>query len=243
MQFFKKQHLNKNKLPIHIAFIIDGNGRWAKKRGLPRTVGHSYGVNAVANTVQNCMDLGIQYMSFYTFSTENWKRPKAEIDAIFELLGDFLKKDVKEYENKNIKLITSGDLTKLPEELQQLIEDIKQKTKHNSAFVVNIALNYGGRDEIVTAVNNMIKSGVKQVDKQLFSNYLYTKNLPDPDFIIRTSGELRTSNFMPYQSAYSEWYFPKTLWPDFGKKELILALKEYEKRNRRFGSIEKGKTK
>ena len=237
MQRQKKHSLQKNKLPVHIAFIIDGNGRWATKRGLPRSVGHSYGVNAVANTINNCIELGIKYMSFYTFSTENWKRPKEEIDTIFTLLRDYLNKDAKEYENKNIKLITSGDLQKLPTDLQKLIEDVKQKTINNTEFVVNIALNYGGRDEIIKAVNEIIETKVKSVDKEVFKNYLYTKDLPDPDFIIRTSGEFRTSNFMPYQAVYAEWYFPKTLWPDFDQKQLYKALKHFEKRDRRFGSI------
>jgi|AntRauTorcE11897_2_1112592.scaffolds.fasta_scaffold00001_98 undecaprenyl diphosphate synthase len=240
MRLFKrKTKLDHNKLPKHIAFILDGNGRWAKKRGIPRAIGHSYGVKAVANTIENCMNLGIKYMSFYTFSTENWKRPQQEINAIFDLLRDYIKKDWQEYENKPIKLVTSGDITKLPEDLYKEIQKVKDKTANKDEFVVNIALNYGGRDEIVNAVNTIIDTGVKKVDKESFKNYLYTKDLPDPDLIIRTSGEVRTSNFMPYQSAYSEWHFPKTFWPDFNKKELEKALVNYQSRNRRFGSIKK----
>ena len=235
----KRQELVKEKLPNHIAFIIDGNGRWAKKRGLPRTVGHNYGVESVAKTIDNCVKLGIKYMSFYTFSTENWKRPKEEVDTIFELLREYLKKDFKEYENNNIRLITSGDLTKLPKDLQVEIEKIKEKTKNYTDFVVNIAINYGGRDEIVRAVNKVDEEDVKIVTKESFASYLYTKDMPDPDLIIRTSGEFRTSNFMPYQAAYAEWAFPKTLWPDFNKKQLVKLLLNYQKRDRRFGAIKK----
>jgi undecaprenyl diphosphate synthase len=235
----KRQELVNEKLPKHIAFIIDGNGRWAQKRGLPRTVGHSYGVQAVANTIENCINLGIKYMSFYTFSTENWKRPKEEVDTIFELLRDYLKKDFQEYENKNIRVITSGDLAKLPQDVKEEIEKIKEKTKNCKEFVVNIAINYGGRDEIIKAVNTIINEGKKEVTKETFANYLYTKDLPDPDLIVRTSGEFRTSNFMPYQAAYAEWAFPKTLWPDFNKKKLIKVLLNYQKRDRRFGAIKK----
>lgn len=228
---------------MHIAFIIDGNGRWAKKRGFPRTVGHNYGVKAVSHTIENCIGLGIKYMSFYTFSTENWKRPKEEIDAIFDLLRDYLKKDWQEYESKGIKLITSGDLTKLPTDLQEEIEKVKQKTKNNTDFVVNIAINYGGRDEIIKAVNDIINAGVKTVTKEEFKNFLYTKDLPDPDLIVRTSGEHRTSNFMPFQSAYSEWYFGKILWPDFNKKALVDALLNYQKRERRMGGLKQKEKK
>ena len=239
----KRQELIKEKLPVHIGFILDGNGRWAKKRGLNRTIGHAKGVESVAKTIENCVNLGIKYMSFYTFSTENWKRPKEEVDTIFELLREYLKKDFQEYENNNIRLVTSGDITKLPKDVLEEIEKIKEKTKHCNDFVVNIAINYGGRDEIVKAVNTIINEGVKEVTKESFSSYLYTKDLPDPDLIIRTSGEFRTSNFMPYQAAYSEWAFPKTLWPDFNKKHLVKILLNCQKRDRRFGAIKKEESK
>ncbi|MDD4210923.1 MAG: polyprenyl diphosphate synthase [Clostridia bacterium] len=235
--------LDANKLPHHIAFIIDGNGRWAKKKGLPRTVGHSFGVKAVADTVQNCVNLGIKYMSFYAFSTENWNRPQDEVDAIFELLRDYIKQYVGDYENKNIKVMTSGDITKLPKDIYETIEEAKEKTKHCTDFVLNIALNYGGRDEIIRGINQIIKDGVKDVSKESFKTYLYTKNLPDPDLIVRTSGEFRTSNFMPYQAVYSEWAFPKTYWPDFNNKQLIKILLNFQKRDRRFGAIKKEEKK
>jgi undecaprenyl diphosphate synthase len=242
MSIFKKdkQHLIiESKKPTHIAFIIDGNGRWAKKRGFPRTTGHKFGVEAVGNTIKNCLELGIKYISFYTFSTENWNRPKEEIDAIFELLREYIEKDTKDYEKNNIKFVTSGDLKKLPKDITAEIEKAKEKTKNNTAMVVNMAINYGGRDEIILAVNNIIKEGKTEVDKESFKNYLYTANMPDPDLIIRTSGEMRTSNFMPYQAVYSEWYFPKTYWPDFNKSSLVEAILNYQKRNRRFGVIKR----
>lgn len=243
MSFFKKIKLDSKKMPNHIAFIIDGNGRWAKKRGLPRTVGHSYGVLAVEQTIKNCMALNIPIFSFYVFSTENWKRSQEEIDAIFGLLRDYLNKLNEEHKEENIKLMISGNVEKLPLDLQKDIKSVVEKTKNNNKFILNICLNYGGRDEIVRAVNEIISSNIKTIDENNFKNYLYTSKLPDPDFIVRTSGELRTSNFMPYQAAYAEWYFPKTLWPDFNKKELFKALYEYQKRNRRFGAVKENKTK
>jgi len=243
MSFLKKIKLDNKKMPNHIAFIIDGNGRWAKKRGLPRTVGHSYGVLTVEQTIKNCIELNIPVFSFYVFSTENWKRSQEEIEAIFNLLREYLNKIDEEYKEENIKLIVSGSLEKLPLDLQKAVKDVIEKTKNNKKFVLNICLNYGGRSEIVRAVNEIVASNIKQIDENSFKNYLYTNSLPDPDFIIRTSGELRTSNFMPYQAAYAEWYFPKTLWPDFNKKQLFKALYEYQKRNRRFGAVKENKTK
>ena len=243
MSFLKRIKLDDKKMPKHIAFIIDGNGRWAKKRGLPRTVGHSYGVLAVEQTIKNCIKLNIPIFSFYVFSTENWKRSQEEIDAIFALLREYLNKINDEYKEENIKLLVSGDLEKLPTDLQKSINNVIEKTKNNNKFILNICLNYGGRSEIVSAVNKIISSNIKQIDETTFKNYLYTNELPDPDFVIRTSGELRTSNFMPYQTAYAEWFFPKTLWPDFNKKQLFKALCEYQKRNRRFGAVKENKTK
>ncbi|MGD9901413.1 MAG: polyprenyl diphosphate synthase [Spirochaetales bacterium] len=243
MNIFKNNEklLNKDKMPRHIAFIIDGNGRWANRRGLPRTVGHKYGVEAVGNTIKNCTDLGIKYMSFYVFSTENCKRPKDEVDTIFDLLREYIKKDISEYKNRDIKLMTSGDLSALPKDIADEIRSAVEKTKECNNFVVNIAINYGGRAEILKAINDILKDGINSVDETLFKDYLYTKDLPDPDLIIRTSGEHRTSNFMPYQAVYSEWHFPRVLWPDFNKKELIKSLLNYQSRNRRFGNIKTDK--
>lgn len=234
-----QKQIDMARLPHHMAFIIDGNGRWAKKRGLPRTIGHKAGVETVKNTVEYCLEIGIKVASFYTFSTENWNRPKAEIDEIFNLLRDYINKNTDEYKAKGVKLITSGDLTKLPSDIQKALKKAKEQTKNNSKLIVNIAINYGGRDEIIKAVNNLIKKGVKSVTKETFAKELYTANLPELDIIVRTSGERRLSNFMLYQSAYSELYFPKIYWPAFNKKEFYKALIEYQKRNRRFGAIKK----
>ena len=230
------------KIPKHVAIILDGNGRWATRRGLPRTVGHKAGIEAVKRTVEGANELGIKVLSFFAFSTENWKRDKSEIDAIFEILRNYLKENEEEYLGKNLKLLTMGDISKLPEDIYKKFEEIKDKTKNNTGMIVNIGLNYGGRDEIVRAFNTLLKEGKKVTNEDEIKKYLYTNSLPDPDFIIRTSGEQRLSNFMLYQCAYSELYFPKVLWPDFNKKHLIKALKNYSKRDRRYGGITKEKT-
>lgn len=234
-----KQKVDKSRLPNHMAFIIDGNGRWANKRGLPRTVGHKYGVEAVKNTVENCLELGIKVISFYTFSTENWNRPKEEIDQLFKMLRDYIDEDTSKYEARGIKFMTSGDLSKLPKDIIDAVKKAKEKTKNNTKMIVNIAINYGGRQEIIRAVNSIIKKGIKEVTVESFKNYLYTSGLPELDFLVRTSGELRLSNFMLYQTAYSEFYFPKVYWPAFNKKELNKALIAFQSRKRRFGSIKK----
>lgn len=239
--FFKKEKLDTNKLPKHIAFIIDGNGRWAKKRGLPRTFGHKAGMLAVKNTIQNCFDLGIPIVSIYGFSTENWNRPKEEVDYLMNLFRDFIKDQMDEIYSYDVKFNLLGDYTKFPNDLVKEIEKAVEKTKNRKTFTLNLAINYGGRDEIVRAVNNIIKSEAKEINAEMFANYLYTTNQPDPDFIVRTSGEQRISNFMLWQNAYSEFYFPKTYWPDFNKTELITALINFQKRNRRFGAIKEEK--
>lgn len=236
MGFFKKQVTFK-RVPNHIAFIIDGNGRWAKEKGLPRTIGHKYGVEAVKVAIEHCLEFGIKNVSFYTFSTENWKRPKQEVDEIFELLRNYINEDVEELNTQGVRLITSGELDKLPNDIKKAIENAKEKTKDNNKLIVNMAINYGGRQEIIRAVNNILKEGKKQINLSDFENYLYTKDMLGLDFIVRTSGEQRLSNFMPYQSAYSEFFFPKVYWPAFDKKQFIKALKEYENRTRRFGGL------
>jgi undecaprenyl diphosphate synthase len=240
MQIFSKK-LDVNKLPKHIAFIIDGNGRWAKKRGLPRSMGHKAGMLALKNSIKNAFDLGIKVVSIYGFSTENWNRPKDEVDYLFKLFREFIDNDFNEINKYDVKFNIMGDYTKFPNDLVKAIEDCLVKTKDNKTFTLNLGINYGGRDEIVRAINNIIKDGVKEVNKELINDYLYTKGLPDPDFIIRTSGEQRISNFMLWQCSYSEFYFPKTYWPDFNKKELIKSLINYQKRNRRFGAIKESK--
>ena len=229
------------KIPRHIGFILDGNGRWATRRGLPRSRGHKAGIEAVRKIVDASQELGIEIISFFAFSTENWKREKSEIDFIFELLNDYIKQNEETYLNRNIKLTTMGDISKLPQALYEKLEELKEKTKNNTSLVVNIALNYGGRSELVRAFNAMLREKKEDITENDISKYLYTADLPDPDFIIRTSGEQRISNFMLYQCAYSELYFPKIMWPSFNKRHLVKALRVYSKRNRRFGGLTKEK--
>ena len=238
-----KKQLDFAKLPNHIAFIIDGNGRWAKKRGLPRSFGHKAGIVTCKSTIVECLNLGIKYVSIYGFSTENWNRPKDEIETLFNLFREFIKNDLHEVLKEDVKFIVSGDYKAFPNDLVETIEECLNKTKNNSKMILNLCINYGGRPEIVRAVNNIIKDGIKSVDENIISNYLYTSSIPDPDFIVRTSGENRISNFMLWQASYAEFYFPKTYWPDFHKKELYKALKVYSKRNRRFGAIKENKWK
>jgi len=223
------------KLPNHIGFIVDGNGRWAKKRGLNRSVGHKFGVEAVKKVIGALLELKIKYSSFFVFSTENFKRSEEEINNIFSLLREYINSDLETFNNKGIKLVISGDITKLPEDLQADLKNCLEKTKNNSKLIVNMCLNYGGQQEIVRACNKIIEDKLEKVDIKTFKNYLYTKELPPLDFVVRTSGEIRISNFMLYDLAYAEFYFTKTYWPSFDKKGLIKALKNYQKRDRRFG--------
>lgn len=238
---FEKRKLNPDKFPQHIAFIIDGNGRWANKRGLPRTMGHRAGIIACKDVLEECYNLGIKYVSMYAFSTENWNRPKEEVDTLFELFREFINNDMEELFTKDVKFMVSGDYTAFPEDLVEVIEKSLDRTKDNSKMTINLCINYGSRSEIVRAVNNIIADGLKTVDEKTISKYLYTATIPDPDFIVRTSGENRLSNFMMWQASYSEFYFPKTFWPDFNKKALYKALISYSKRNRRFGAIKENK--
>ena len=226
-------------LPNHIAFIIDGNGRWAKERNLPRTSGHKQGVEAVRETIRNCIEQGIKVVSFYCFSTENWSRPKEEVDEIFRLFNMFFLKYEREFVSEGIKLMHSGNLNEIDSKTRKNILNLEEKSKNNKVLICNICINYGSRQEIVKAVNDLIKEGKKEVTIQDIQSHLYTKQIPDPDLIIRTSGEQRLSNFMLFQSAYSEFYFPKIMWPDFDKKALMEALTEYQKRNRRYGNIQR----
>ncbi len=223
------------KIPNHIGFIIDGNGRWAKKRFLPRIAGHKFGVEVVKKTISACLDFNIKYCSFFVFSTENFKRSSEEVNNIFDLLREYINSDLDEFNKRNIKLIVSGDLSKLPNDLQKSLENAIKLTKANSALVVNMCLNYGGQQEIVNACNKILKDKLESVNSETFKSYLYSKNIPNLDFVIRTSGEIRLSNFMLWDLAYAELYFTKTYWPDFNKNKLHKALLEYQKRDRRFG--------
>lgn len=229
--------INELNIPTHIAFIIDGNGRWAKKRGLPRSVGHKAGFNTLRKIIKYCFELGVKYVSIYAFSTENWNRPKAEIEGLIDIFKQYFKTKDFTTDYPNVRLNIMGDYTKFPEDLVKVANETIEQTKNNSEFILNIGINYSGKDEIVNAVNRIINDGIQLVDRSILDNYMYTCGQPEPDFIIRTSGEQRLSNFMLWQCAYSELYFPKTYWPDFKKKELIKALEVYNKRNRRFGSI------
>ena len=223
-------------LPKHIAFIMDGNGRWAKKRGLPRSEGHRAGVNALKKIVPECYDRGISYVSLYAFSTENWNRPQSEIDRLFDYLRSFFKSELPKFIRRSVRVVALGDISRLTTDLQDIIKEAGAKTAHFKDKAFCIGLNYGSRPEIIRAVNNIIASGITRVDEALFSRFLYTAGIPDPDLLVRTS-EKRLSNFMLYQCAYTEIYFTDIYWPDFDKKALNAALDDYANRQRRFGAI------
>ena len=235
--FSRKEKIDYENLPNCIAFIIDGNGRWAKKRGMPRMLGHSAGIDTVKKTIDNAEKIGIKEVLFYCFSTENWNRPQKEVDGLFELFRKFVNKDAEEYLNRNFKFVLLGDRTRIPSDIVEKVEQIEQKTKDCNKLKVGLCINYGGRLDIVNATNKLLAEGKKSVTEQEFAKYLYSSEFSDPDLIIRTSGEQRISNFMLYQMAYSEFYFTKTYWPDFDKKELEKAIIDFQKRNRRFGAI------
>lgn len=225
------------KLPKHICFIIDGNGRWAKLRHLPRSQGHIKGADKMEKMYKMVRDTGIKYVSIYAFSTENWNRPKEEVDGLMKLFRKAINTFYNQKKYSDCRIEFLGDLSKFDADIRDSAMDIMERTKNNSAFHINLCLNYGGREDIVQAVNKLIAQGKTEITMADISANLYTKNSPDPDFIVRTSGEHRLSNFMPWQSTYAELYFPKVLWPDFGKKDLIEAIKEYSSRDRRFGAI------
>ena len=230
---------NDPRMPKHIAFIIDGNGRWALKRGLPRSAGHKAGLDNLKKHIQLCQELGIKNLSVYCFSKQNWNRPKSEVEFLMKAFNQVIDECKEEYKNKDVRIIISGDLEdeRLSKETREKAKELMELTKNKTGFIVNACINYGGREEILNAVNEIINSGKTNIDEKTFTDYLYTADLLPLDFIIRTSGEQRTSNFMPWQSTYSEWHFPKTYWPSFSKKDLIKALQIYMKRNRRFGAI------
>ncbi|MEE1054791.1 MAG: isoprenyl transferase [Acutalibacteraceae bacterium] len=232
---------NKNEervLPEHIAIIMDGNGRWAKKRSLPRTAGHIAGAKTFKNIARYCNKIGLKYLTVYAFSTENWKRPKDEVEGIMNLLRDYLK-DAENFKDENIKVKFIGDLEPLADDIKELIKKDEDGSKDATGLNLNIAINYGGRDEITKAVKRIVASGISPEDitEQTVSDYLYTKGMPDPDFIIRPSGEYRLSNYLIWQSAYAEYWFSDILWPDFTPKHLEKAIDEYNHRNRRFGGV------
>lgn len=230
---------NDKRMPKHIALIIDGNGRWAKRRGLPRSVGHKFGFENLKKHIQYVQDLGIKNLSIYCFSKQNWNRPQAEVDYLMEIFDKILDDYKKEYADKDVRIIISGDMEdeRIPANTRAKAKELMELTKLKTGFILNSCINYGGREEILKAVNEIINSGEKNIDQKAFEKHLYTAEMFPVDFIIRTSGEQRTSNFLPWQSTYSEWYFPKKHWPSFNKNNLVKALKIYMKRNRRFGAI------
>ena len=232
--------IEKNKLPRHVAIIMDGNGRWAKERGFSRNEGHKKGSEVVKKITNYAEKLGIEYLTVYAFSTENWKRPQDEVDGLMNLLRRYLKNHIKDTKKNNAKFRVIGDRIGLPQDIQNQIEDLEGLTKDKSGICINIAINYGGRDEIIRACRHMIEARVEPnaLNEELFESFLDTKGIPDPDLMIRTSGEMRTSNYLPWQLAYSEFYFTPCLWPDFTTKEFDKALEEYSNRKRRFGKSE-----
>lgn len=231
--------LDLNRLPIHIGIIMDGNGRWAQKRNLPRSMGHKAGVEALRNIVKKTSDLGIKFLTVYAFSSENWKRPKKEVSFLMNLLVTYLKKEVKELDENNVRIMSIGNLNKLPDIAIEELQSAKDKTKRNSGLTLTLALNYGFRNDLVNAVRKIIsnENSMEDISEELIKQNLSTSFLPDPDLIIRTSNELRLSNFMMYEASYSELYFTEVLWPDFKENNLYEALLSYQNRNRRYGGF------
>ena len=238
----KAEEVDRSNLPRHIAIIMDGNGRWAKKRGMPRTAGHAAGAETFRRVATYCKDIGLEYLTVYAFSTENWKRPPEEVAAIMGLLEKYLGEAIEKMERDGIRLRFFGDTSVLSDKLLSLIHETDEITAHlGKTFQTNVCLNYGGRDEIVRAARKWaerVKAGEEgALDEEIFSSLLDSAGVPDPELLIRPGGEMRISNFLMWQSAYSELVFTDTLWPDFGPKDIDAAILEYQKRNRRFGGI------
>ena len=233
-------------IPQHIAIILDGNGRWAKKKGMPRNYGHTQGSKNVERICEDAYKMGVKYLTVYAFSTENWKRPKEEVDALMNLLRNYMKTCLKTAEKNRMRVRVLGDKTALDDDIRNRIAELEEATKNNDGLNFQIALNYGSRDEMVRAMKNMcmdVKTGkleAEQIDEKLFETYLDTHDIPDPDLMIRTSGEQRLSNYLLWQLAYSEFYFTDVLWPDFTKEDLAKAIEYYNGRDRRFGGVKEG---
>lgn len=239
------EQLDKEKMPTHVAIIMDGNGRWAKKRGLPRIAGHWAGAEALRNIIKFSAKIGIKVLSVFAFSTENWKRPAQEVKTILNMLLYYLKKEIDELNSRNVKILATGDWKSLPYQIANQVRKSIELTKKNNGLILNIVLNYGSRKEICRACKKLYKDidlgkvSINEIDESIFSHYLYTRDIPDPDLLIRPSGELRISNFLLWQIAYAELWFTDTFWPDFKPEDLTKALIDYQKRDRRFGGLNK----
>ena len=240
----EKLGIDRGKLPGHIAVIMDGNGRWAKDRGKPRIFGHRAGLESVREVVRTCSDVGIGYLTLYTFSVENWKRPKEEVDALMQMLVELLRDEVKEMNERNVKILVIGRIQDLPSYVQKELQNAIQTTCKNTGLKLVVALSYGGRSEMVDAAKQITEEVLKgtfktdQLTEETFRDYLYDPTIPDPDLLIRTSGEVRISNFLLWQLAYAEIWITDVYWPDFRKDELFQAILDYQKRERRFGGVE-----
>ncbi|SHJ42355.1 undecaprenyl diphosphate synthase [Hathewaya proteolytica DSM 3090] len=240
---YNKHHIDMNNIPKHIAIIMDGNGRWAQKRKLPRTVGHKAGVETIRNIVKECSALGVSYLTLYAFSTENWKRPQDEVSTLMNLLVIYLKNELSELHNNNVRINYIGDINALPIQCINELIKAKENTKDNTGLTLTLALNYGARSEMLRAVKNIcieFKEGntkISDIDENYFSYHLYTKDLPDPDLLIRTSGEERLSNFLLWQLSYTEFWFTNILWPDFTREDLRQAIISVQNRDRRYGGL------
>ncbi len=234
-----KSLINTSSLPNHVAIIMDGNGRWAKEHGKPRVFGHKHGVLSVRSVVEGAGEIGLKYITLYAFSTENWNRPKMEVTALMQLLVNTISNEVNDLNKNNVRLLTIGDIESLPGNCQRELESAIEKTKNNTGLTLVLALSYSSKWEITNAIKNIVKDGLKasEVNQETIDNYLQTKEIPDPELLIRTSGENRISNFLLWQIAYAELYFTEKLWPDFTKEDLFEAVVNYQKRERRFGLI------
>jgi len=238
-----RSQIKLDQLPTHIAIIMDGNGRWAAKKGLPRIAGHREGLAAIREVLDLCRELGIRIVTIYAFSHENWKRPESEVKLLMNLLTNYLKQERRNFLENDVRLFPIGRLHMLPESVQSLVREVAEETRNCTRQVLIVALSYGGRAEIIDAVQHLIRDvqlGLitdQHINEDLFEGYLSTSGFPDPDLLIRTSGENRLSNFLPWQTAYTELYFTKTFWPDFRRKEILLALLDYQRRERRFGRV------
>ena len=236
----KEKDINlPERIPVHVAIIMDGNGRWARARGLPRLAGHRAGTENLRRIIEACVEFGVKYLTIYAFSTENWGRPMDEVEGLMKIFDDVFDRELNELHKQGAQLRHVGRLEGVRSSMIEKIKRGVEKTKNNERLILNVAFNYGGRDEIVKVIQSIVESGVKpeEITPELIEQNLFTHGSPDPDLVIRTSGEMRTSNFLLWQTAYSEWYFPEVFWPDFGREQLLEAIQEYSQRERRFGLV------